>query len=374
MKSMWLSIIIPVYNVEKYIRRCLDSIVRENASVLSKLEVIVVDDGTPDCSGEIADEYALRYPFIRVIHKKNAGVAAARNTALEIASGDWVYFMDSDDWLAEGALEKIASRMNETELPGKISSKTKMEHEWQQVDMILLDAWQNRDTEETPWEHFPKEMLFDADEIEGLRLGALYFPMCSPKTNIPLAAPWDKLYRRTFLLENNLHFQESLKVLDDMIFNMECFTEAKKVVYLKEKIYHYRYVPNSITNSYKKNRVEQDEMVWDFIAGYMKRRRSFPKDNSIEERSEVEFLQAFYLRVIKSFSICCRLCFFHKDNEKSLKEKIRYVKEVANTGWYKEAFQKVRPANAEWKLKVMITVVRMHWWRGVYFLNRLANG
>lgn len=96
-----ISIIIPVYNVEKYLRECLDSIVNQNAS---NYEVILIDDGSTDESPKICDEYAGRYAQVSVIHKNNCGVSLARNVGLDFAKGDWIWFVDADDYVADSSL------------------------------------------------------------------------------------------------------------------------------------------------------------------------------------------------------------------------------------------------------------------------------
>ena len=101
---MKITIIIPVYNVEKYIDRCIESIIRQT---YRNLEIILVDDGSPDHCPQICDEYAKKDNRIKVVHKKNEGQGLARNDALNIASGDYVTFVDSDDFLAIDAIEKL---------------------------------------------------------------------------------------------------------------------------------------------------------------------------------------------------------------------------------------------------------------------------
>lgn len=99
-----ISILVPVYKVEPYLRKCLDSVVSQT---YPNLEIILVDDGSPDRCGEICDEYAAKDPRVRVIHQKNAGIAVARNVALDMASGDYIMFVDSDDWLEKNACETV---------------------------------------------------------------------------------------------------------------------------------------------------------------------------------------------------------------------------------------------------------------------------
>lgn len=347
---MQLSIIIPVYKVEDYIDKCLQSIVDGSRKSVGKFEVIIVDDGSPDRSGKIADSFAQKYSFMRVIHKQNAGVAAARNTGMEEACGEWLYFVDSDDWLGQNAVDIICERAKQT----------------LDADILFFDAWQNVGEEEKPWNHFSKECVWEEKEdIRRLQRGMLYFPMVDKKLKVPLAAPWDKVYRRSFLAEKDICFQSGLKVLDDMVFNMEAFGAASRIVYYKDKIYHYRYVPDSITNQYKAKRLEQDCVVWKYLRSYMD--SAWQQEDWSNQEKEA-FLQAYYCRIVKSFSICTRLQFFHKNNPMGLSKQIQYVKKVLRSEPYYEAFNKARFRNAEWRLKVMLLVGRLRFGYGVYML------
>ena len=315
----WLSIIIPVYNVEKYIRQCLDSIVLQQTKVEGCIEVIVIDDGAADQSGEIAQEYE-KYTsdtmHIQVIHKKNAGVAVARNTGIEHATGEWLYFVDADDYLEPDCLKVIYRRIRQSE----------------NCDVILFDAFQNEKNKQAVWEHFGE-------------------------------ASWDKVYRSEFILNKGLCFQEKLRVLDDMIFNMEAFGEAAHIAYYKDKIYHYRYVSNSITHQYKPNRVEQDRLVWEYISQYILEKR-----HQWTEEELRSFEQAFYCRIIKSFSICCSLQFFAGQNKNPLGKKVDFVKRIWQQEPFCKAFQKVKIKNAEWKLRCMIVCARLRWGYGAWLL------
>jgi glycosyltransferase involved in cell wall biosynthesis len=341
MNRIWLSIIIPTYNVEEYIGECLESVVKGGKT--DNIEVLVVDDGSTDKSGEIADSYAEKYPFIKAVHRQNGGVASARNMGLENTVGEWVYFIDSDDWLVEGAIDMISLR-------------TLLNAD---ADIIMFDAYKNTGKSEIDYEHFQNQAIFDTkQDINKLQYGMLY-------SKVSLAATWDKVYRREFLIENELLFTPKLKVLDDMVFNMEAFGKAKKVAYFKHKIYHYRQVEDSITNSYSPNRVSYDMEVWEYIEAYI--RSNLKIDDEL-------FRQAYYCRIIKSFGICCRLCFFNSQNDKSFREKLGYVKNIMETEPYTTAFKKVKMKNVEWKLKIMILMGRVKLSFGVWMLHVAQNG
>lgn len=345
--NLSLSIIIPVYNVEKYISTCMESIVQDAAIKNGQIEVIIVDDGSDDRSGLIADEFAKEYDFFHVLHKSNQGVAKARNTGMETANGEWLHFMDSDDWLEKGAVSHILKCCKENA----------------DADIILFDAYKNTGDREEVWEHFANNMVWYGREgIKELQREVLYFH------RTPLAAPWDKVYKNSFLKQNEIQFNEELRVLDDMVFNVEAFGAASKIVYCKEKIYHYRYVPDSITNQYKPDRVEQDVKVWNYLQEYMA--GTFPKAGW-RESEKAAFLQAYFCRVIKSFSICCRLCFFNEQNDKNLPEKLKDVRTVLTLPLYREAFHKVKLKNAEWRLKIVVMLGRCRAVFGIYLLHLL---
>ena len=345
-----LSIIVPVYNVEAYLMKCLESIVTQlRGGTAEQVEVILVDDGSVDHSGEIADAYGSVCPCVQVIHKKNAGVAAARNDGMDAARGEWLYFMDSDDWMSQDGIPMLLRALTECA----------------QSDMILFEAWQNTGARELPWEHFGREAVWDSrDEIRRLQRGVLYYSMDYPGTRVPLAAPWDKLYRRAFLTENQLRFKEMLPVLDDMVFNMEVLGKAELVAYRKYRVCHYRHVSSSITNRFRADRVEEDKKVWGTIEQY---RLGLFSDETGKAQLQA-FDQAYFCRVIRSFAICCRRSLYHRDNGKSYREKQEHVREVTKLCPYSDAFLRVQKQNLEWRLRPVVFMVRHDLYGGLYLL------
>lgn len=347
---MKLSIIVPVYNVENYIRECLDSIVAALYVSSGSVEVIVVDDGSIDASGSIVDEYS-RMEWFNIIHQENAGVAAARNKGLSVASGDWVWFIDSDDWIEASATKNILEAIDE----------------YSESDMILFDAFEDKDGKALPWEHFEDASTWDnEDDISALQCGVLYYPACIHRfgmTSRPLAAPWDKIYRRQFLIDSRIHFCEELRVLDDMVFNMEVCGLVKSVAYVKKAIYHYRIVNESITHSYKFDRLGMDLSVWEYIDRYI------DKCANVWDRDVTDIRQAFYLRVVKSYGICCMQQFFNEKNELSLRDKIACAKKTTKIPVYDIAFKNVKINKAEMKLKLLIVCGRIHSGIGMWLLS-----
>ncbi len=159
MSGKQLSVIIPVYNVERYIAKCLRSIVEEGAQALEAVEVIVVDDGSTDKSGRIADAFARKHPCVRVIHQENAGVAAARNAGIRSACGAWLYFVDSDDWLEKGGVRAICEETAKAP----------------DADVLFMEAYQNVGRKQSGWVHFDADTdMADRESITLIFLHATF--------------------------------------------------------------------------------------------------------------------------------------------------------------------------------------------------------
>ncbi len=184
-----VSVVIPIYNVEKYIRDCLDSVVNQS---LKDIEIICIDDGTPDNSGKIADEYAQKDSRIKVIHQENHGLPAARNRGIEQANGEYIKFLDSDDSLVLESCEISYNKAKE-----------------QDAD-ILIDNYKNQ--------------VIDGPIYELLQ-----------------AVVWSGMYRTKFIKNNNIKFNENVKAYgEDQSFNLICNSMASKIVCISDSLYNYR--------------------------------------------------------------------------------------------------------------------------------------
>ena len=187
-----------------------------------------------------------------------------------------------------------------------------------------------------------------------------------PRRIVPLAAPWDKVYRRDFLTENLLIYSEELRVLDDMFFNMEVFGLAKRVEYVKSPIYHYVRNDGSITSSYTADRVSRDLVVWDAIDRYI-------EANSAVDITWDKLLQACYKRVIRSFAICCKRSIFHRDNPMDRGAQVKYAAKVMRMPEYEEAFSEVKLSGLEWLLRPVAIFGRHKLGWGMWLLSRLER-
>lgn len=219
-----LSFVIPVYNVERYLEQCLDSILKNSTQ---EVEVVMVDDGSRDGSPQICDDYCRRYSNARVVHIPNGGNSAARNLGVEMARGKYICFVDSDDFIAEEAIPKILAWM-----------------ETGSADVCFLQATK----------FFPDGSTVELGEglaAEALRgksrEDALAFMASCPKYP---GGPWAKLLRREFLLKNGIRFPADRRLCEDLFYTLDIYTAAESFDALSFPYYFYRQnVAGSITSN-----------------------------------------------------------------------------------------------------------------------------
>lgn len=202
MNNELISIIIPVYNVEKYIRKCLDSVLDQT---YTNWECILVDDGSPDNTGKICDEYADKDKRFKVIHKENEGVSIARNVGLDRVYGEWITFVDSDDYLLGNALEILYGNIVRTG-----------------ADCLLAGSKvQNNDSIR---DYVIPSPCNDKDVLKGILQNAL----------------WSYIFRASIIQENNIRFIPNLAYSEDQVFLCMFALNAKKITHIDTPVYVYR--------------------------------------------------------------------------------------------------------------------------------------
>lgn len=217
---MKLSIIVPVYKVEQYIHRCVDSIL---AQTFTDYELILVDDGSPDRCGEICDEYARKDPRVKVIHKKNGGLSDARNAGLDNATGEWLSFVDSDDWIEPDMLEKLlinAQKHRAMISVGSVAAEL-LEESGVYTRIHPQKTTNNQCT------------VLETED-------ALHFFFQNAW------AAWDKIYRRDVF--DGIRYPVG-EINEDEAIALFILDRADRVVYTEDEVYHYVVRPESITTS-----------------------------------------------------------------------------------------------------------------------------
>lgn len=224
-----VSIIVPVYNVEKYLPECLDSIL---ASTYTNLEVIVVDDGSPDNCPQICDEYAQKDPRIRVIHQENQGLVGARNSGLAAATGKYIAFVDSDDAVSPVMYEQLIRAIEETDADMAACEYTN--------DISMLVTSSDRITGE----------IQKFDDYDGKLSVLTCAPSIRSKTWTSCYV-WNKLYRRDLIQS---HFRKECLMCEDLRFNWDYILNCRRMIIVPAALHFYRLNEDSITGKYKKQK------------------------------------------------------------------------------------------------------------------------
>ena len=226
-----ISVIIPVYKVEKYIRQCIDSVIGQT---YQNLEIILVDDGSPDNCGAICDEYARQDSRIQVIHQENQGVSVARNVGIGIATGEWIMFVDPDDWLELDCCSQVMGIADNSR-----NNIIYFQREMDDEEGNCLIKYPNIDSFQLNNEMI-QSMKFDSYIGKSETLG------------FQSIVPWAKLYHVKFLRDYHCLFPNGLKRSQDIIFNLYCQEYIKDAFYFNYVGYHNRINPGSVCQRYNK--------------------------------------------------------------------------------------------------------------------------
>lgn len=324
-----VSFIVPVYKVEAYIRQCVDSILSQT---LKDIEVILVDDGSPDGCPAICDEYAALDPRVTVLHKPNGGVSDARNHGIERASGEWLYFVDSDDWIEEDAAEKLyedAVRMK--------------------VDCVISDGvihYTNGRTARMRM-YSRRFRTREREKIEMVQKSILCHRMSdyfSEGADLEYPTPWTKFVKRSIVMDNNIRFDPYVMGLyDDGLFCLYLLEHVTSLYYCGRHTYNYRIVSGSLVHAYKENmmvpRIRGCERVDQFI-------EECGKDDS--------FRQAEYCRRVSYFAGILTSNFFSPSNRKKYPEIRKEIKAYLSDYPYKEAFAEAKASNLDPKHRYIL--------------------
>ena len=210
-----VSVIVPIYQVEKYLPKCIDSIL---AQTFCDFELILVNDGTKDNSPAIMQEYAKRDSRIRLVHKENGGLSSARNAGLDVAAGEYIAFVDADDYIEPTLLADTVAAMDRSGADQVLFNYRKV------VDDQILDAYL----------HFEDEVI----DLEKLGLARYFYQYWMPYTHGQEA--WSKLYRRSVIEENDLRFMPNNEIFaEDTLFSAMYLLHTKKIAALSKPYVYY---------------------------------------------------------------------------------------------------------------------------------------
>lgn len=285
-----ISIIVPVYNSSPYLRSCIESILKQS---LSGWELILVNDGSTDNSGEICDEYAGKYPAVRVFHKENAGVSAARNTGLAAATGEYVGFVDSDDTIRPEMYQEMYDAAMEND-----------------ADIVMCDAvtvYPDGRMEKDTITQLPNSCILDDSSW-------------TPDLLKDMAgATWRCIYRMKLIRSHAVSFITSLKFSEDRIFNFYLMGYASRLCYLKKAYYHRLIWDGSTVHRFHQDYYEHVQKAAEESANAIthawRNKKSYQKI----------IMKQFVLGAIAAICNC-----FHRDSTLSIRARFLKIKKICS--------------------------------------------
>jgi len=329
-----ISIIVPVYNVEKYLKETLECIIKQT---YTNFELLLVDDGSKDSSPEICDEFAGKDDRVRVFHNPNMGPSEARSFGIAHATGEFIAFIDSDDLVDEDYLEQLITPYENNE-----------------IDLTLcgFDRFYNDDTTNQ------RRYLLGKDDtciLESVKELALLFTV--PKTSLSGVSIWAKLYRRSIIVEHNIKFPEGISYEEDCCFNLLYYRHVRKAATIKKNLYHYRQALNSLSKVYKETTYR------DLVNGYNERVKFF-KELDMAPKYLKELDNIFLIVTFNNMKKIATSPMSYLERRKAYKSILKYEESqriINNCGLSKNKFTRYLTIASRHNWITMISFVLFIW-------------
>ena len=311
-----VSFIVPVYKVAAYLPACVDSILAQQGT---SFEVILVDDGSPDNSGQVCDDYAEKDARVRVIHQENAGVSAARNAGLDAARGQWVCFVDGDDWLAPDFLAVFCSC-----LAGRPD-----------LEICFVRHVLVKDGALPPAVEPEPQVLLDRADFYWLLHGGVNRDLKGHRDywTIKPATPC-KFYLRRLIRQVGAQFPVGVPTGEDLLFNLRLFAAAQSGAYLSDTVYYYRQRATSVTQALNPHAVQDYNLLQAKLEAFFAAR-----PDGADFRADLD------CRAVLHLGFCCMLQFCHPDNPAPYAQRRQAFLQAAGSEPFRTALQRA-PAGA----------------------------
>lgn len=326
-----ISVIVPIYNVEKYLRRCLDSLL---AQTYKNIEVIMVDDGSPDNCGVICDEYVEKYGNFIAVHKENAGLGMARNTGLDRASGQYVFFIDSDDYISDSLIGDIYKELKTYHVDVCISGLKRTIKSYKSIHYEPVCY---------PGEKARTELLPRMLGSLPNRKDSIQMSVCGILYNAELI----RKYKLRFPSERNL-------ISEDLIFNIDYMQHANGVYVSSNVGYFYNVNPSSLTRSYRSDRFRKVKIMYQEVAKRLK---------------ELHYDDSALLRNERMFFVNVKGCIVQEtipDHSRSLDQKINKIRMICKDETVQHVIRIYPTGKLGFAQKVFLFMVQHAWVRLLY--------
>lgn len=331
-----VSVIVPVYNAEKYLQECVDSILSQT---LTNLEVVLVDDGSADSSPVICDGYAERDNRVKAIHQRNSGAAAARNQGMNVARGEYIAFVDSDDWIDADMYKRMVDTAEAND-----------------CDLVICDCLKESDSGSQLYTHDLPAGFYDRE-----RMYSVYFPQLLMPDTMEYPVTISNcllLIRRELVIKNQITYPERMRFSEDLLFGSEVGYFAQSMTYLKGYApYHYRQNPDSVTHTAYKDKWPLLRELWCRI------NESFGKKQDYDFTQQIQRCMLFFIYMAMNQRRYAGLPtreFFHETGV------------VLDDPLVHEALRTIPVSQLQisWKLKIISLIYQKKWLRPALLLLR----
>lgn len=342
------SIIVPVYNAEKYLSHCIESLIKQT---YKNIEIILINDGSTDGSLKICERYAERDNRIKIHSIKNSGVSTARNIGISLATGSYITFVDSDDWAEPNMIEFAMTKIKETE-----------------SDIVVWSCYKNYYNEEIRISMIPGGDRVFSNNKDILYLKSIHAMYGEEKVtdSVSTGSVWCKLYKKDIVTRNNLKFQPHLTRAQDTVFSIYAFHYANKICYFDRSLYHYR-INNSSTTSGTRY-ISDTKIPFNALLGEYE---SFIKKYNKDKNEK--YYKALYARTIQVLKWHLEHNYFHNKYSKGIWNRRKEVIKLIDTQPYKRALSEVDLGLLPKKEKVMTLLFKYKMVLVFYIINSLHS-
>lgn len=332
-----ISIIIPVYKVkEAYLRKCVESVMSQT---FRDIEILLVDDGSPDQCGAICDEYAAADGRIKVIHKQNGGLSAARNTGVKNASGKWIMFVDGDDWISS----EMCRNMHKKAIA-------------EDVQVVLCGMRKEYQNTSVSYQYYLKEKTYRGEECRWLQEQILHF-------NGNIATAYCKLILKDLLEKHEIYHDELLRQgAEGLEFNLRLFEVVESATFINRPYYHYIYNENSISSKHS----EENHA---YVIKCFEKIRMFIENSRNRDRLS----QWFDNRLLYVIITTAISGYFSPQNPEPYAQKKQKYQEYLNRPIIRHAIQANNVAELSAQRKIILWIIKTKQFWALNLLGKLRN-
>ncbi|ELX9624088.1 glycosyltransferase [Klebsiella variicola] len=324
-----ISIVVPIYNTpEIYLEKCILAMLNQTKE---NIEIILVNDGSTNDALSVCYKYSEIDKRIIVIDQHNQGVSVARNSGIDIAQGEWIAFIDPDDWIDERYLESLWKARNK------------------KTEIVIGNCYINEYKKEYKNDFLPfdKEIVISDKNILMSQLVSKTLGGYFPK-HMAVGVPWGKIFNRKFLNEHNIKFIPGMVRMQDNVFCLYALYFAKEIVFTPERYYHYRKENDSVSFKFNKKIVDHFEK-------YFIETERFINNNM---QSDEKYLLALNVKRVTSFNSYFKYFLFHQDNKMNRKDINNMILSIINLPGNKKALDEINLSYCTAKEKIFIILLK----------------